>query len=187
LGLEYNDTKPKLNLPNLKKEKKVGIGFHSTSQAKYWNNPDGWQEVVNFLTDLGYECVVYSKEEDGYMGNNLPKGVSKFKGGSVQEVINDMVTCEFFIGIGSGLSWLAWSCNLPVVLISGFSKKYAEMSTGVYRVINENVCNGCFNLEKLDAGDWNWCPFLKNTSRQFECTKEISSQQVIQEIKKIIR
>ena len=187
LGLEYNETKPKLNLPNLKKEKKVGIGFHSTSQAKYWNNPDGWQEVVNFLTDLGYECVVYSKEEDGYMGNNLPKGVSKFKGGSVQEVINNMVTCEFFIGIGSGLSWLAWSCNLPVVLISGFSKKYAEMSTGVYRVINENVCNGCFNLEKLDAGDWDWCPILKNTSRQFECTKEISSQQVIQEIKKIIR
>jgi autotransporter strand-loop-strand O-heptosyltransferase len=187
LGLEYNEVKAKLKLPVVPKRKKVGIGFHSTAQAKYWNNPEGWQDIVDYLNSRGYECVVYSKEEDGYMGNNLPKGVSKFKGGSVQEVINDMVTCEFFIGIGSGLSWLAWSCNLPVVLISGFSKKYAEMSTGVYRVINENVCNGCFNLEKLDAGDWNWCPFLKNTSRQFECTKEISSQQVIQEIKKIIR
>jgi len=121
------------------------------------------------------------------MGNKLPKGVSKFHGGSIQEVINDMVTCEFFIGIGSGLSWLAWSCNLPLILISGFSEKYAEMLTGVHRVINENVCNGCFNKYRLDAGDWNWCPILKNTNRQFECSKEITSKMVIQEIQKILR
>jgi len=60
------------------------------------------------------------------MGNTHPKGIQQFPKSSLQEVINDMQTCEFFIGIGSGLSWLALSVGLPVVLISGFSETYTE-------------------------------------------------------------
>jgi autotransporter strand-loop-strand O-heptosyltransferase len=186
LGLEYTEIRPKLNLPNLPKKKKVGIGFHSTAQAKYWNNPDGWQKVVDYLTSLGYECMIYSKEGDGYMGNQYPKGVTLYKGGNLQEVIDDLSECEFFIGLGSGLSWLAWACELPVVLISGFSEKWAETTLDTYRVINEKVCHGCFNSERLDAGDWNWCPLHKNTERMFECTKKISPDMVIKEVNKII-
>jgi autotransporter strand-loop-strand O-heptosyltransferase len=186
LGLEYKEIRPLLNLPNTPKKKKVGIGFHSTAQAKYWNNPDGWQKVVDYLVSLGYECMIYSKEGDGYMNNNYPKGVTIYKGGNLQEVINDLSECEFFIGLGSGLSWLAWACKLPVVLISGFSEKWAETTLDTYRVINENVCHGCFNSERLDAGDWNWCPLHKNTDRMFECTKRISTDMVIKEINKII-
>ncbi len=115
LGLEYTEIRPKLKLPNTPKKKKVGIGFHSTAQSKYWNNPDGWQAVVDHLDALGYECMIYSREGDGYMNNHYPKGVTIFKGGDLQEVINDLTTCEFFIGLGSGLSWLAWACKLPVV------------------------------------------------------------------------
>ena len=170
----------------LKRKKKVGIGIHSTAQAKYWNNPDGWQAVVDHLDALGYECMIYSREGDGYMNNHYPKGVTIFKGGDLQEVINDLTTCEFFIGLGSGLSWLAWACELPVVLISGFSEKWAETKLDTYRVINENVCHGCFNKERLDSGDWNWCPLHKNTERMFECTKRISSDMVIKEINNII-
>ncbi len=187
LGLEYKEIRPELNLPEVQKSKKVGIGIHSTAQAKYWNNPNGWQEVVDYLNNLGYECVIYSKEGDGYMGNFHPKNVTKFKGGTLQEVIDDLVTCEFFIGLGSGLSWLAWACKLPLVLISGFSEKWAETTLDTYRVINESVCHGCFNKEKFDAGDWNWCPLHKGTDRQFECSKQISSQMVINEINKIIK
>lgn len=186
LGLDYVEIRPKLKLPNTIKKKKVGIGFHSTAQAKYWNNPDGWQKVVDYLTSLGYECMVYSKEGDGYMGNNYPNGVTVYRGGNLQEVINDLSECEFFIGLGSGLSWLAWACELPVVLISGFSEKWAETTLDTYRVINENVCHGCFNSERLDAGDWNWCPLHKNTDRMFECTKKISPDMVIKGIDKII-
>jgi autotransporter strand-loop-strand O-heptosyltransferase len=98
LGLEYNEIRPILNQPNLPKKKKVGIGFHSTAQAKYWNNPDGWQKVVDYLISLGYECMIYSKEGDGYMNNNYPKDVTIYKGGNLQEVINDLSECEFFIG-----------------------------------------------------------------------------------------
>jgi autotransporter strand-loop-strand O-heptosyltransferase len=186
LGLDYKEIRPKLNLPNITKKKKVGIGFHSTAQAKYWNNPDGWQSVIDHLDALGYECMIYSKEGDGYMNNFYPKGVTLFKGGNLQEVINDLVSCEFFIGLGSGLSWLAWACELPVILISGFSEKFAETKLNTYRVINEDVCHGCFNNDRLNASDWNWCPLHKNTDRMFECTKEISSDMVIKEINKII-
>ena len=186
LGLPYNEVRAKLKIPNIPKKKKVGIGVHSTAQSKYWNNPMGWEEVVKYLTDRGYEVMVYSKEESGYMGNRNPNGTTKFKGGSIQDVIDDLATCEFFIGLGSGLSWLAWSVGLPVVLISGFSEKNAEMLTGVYRVINESVCHGCFNKYRLDAGDWNWCPIHKGTERQFECTKTITSSMVIEKINHLL-
>ena len=186
LGLDYKEVRPLLKLPNTPKKKKVGIGFHSTAQSKYWNNPDAWQTVIDHLNNLGYECMIYSKEGDGYMNNHYPKGVTIFKGGNLQEVINDLSSCEFFIGLGSGLSWLAWACKLPVVLISGFSEKWAETTLDTYRVINESVCHGCFNSERLDAGDWNWCPLHKNTDRMFECTKQISSDMVINQINKII-
>ena len=145
LGLDYKEVRPLLKLPNTPKKKKVGIGFHSTAQSKYWNNPDGWQTVVDHLNNLGYECMIYSKEGDGYMGNHYPKGVKIYKGGNLQEIIDDLSSCEFFIGLGSGLSWLAWACKLPVVLISGFSEKWAETTLDTYRVINESVCHGCFN------------------------------------------
>jgi autotransporter strand-loop-strand O-heptosyltransferase len=97
-----------------------------------------------------------------------------------------MATCEFFIGIGSGLSWLAWAAKLPIVLISGFSYDFTETSIDTYRVINKSVCTGCFNTHRLDPGDWNWCPLYKDTDRQFECTKSISTEMVISEINKII-
>ena len=186
LGLDYVEIRPELKLPNKPKKKKVGIGFHSTAQAKYWNNPDGWQVVIDYLDSLGYECMIYSKEGDGYMNNFYPKGVTIYKGGNLQEVINDLSTCEFFIGLGSGLSWLAWACKLPVVLVSGFSEKWAETTLDTYRVINEDVCHGCFNNDRLNAGDWNWCPLHKGTNRQFECSKKITSDMVIKEINKII-
>ena len=186
LGLEYNEVRPKLNISEVSKKKKVGIGFHSTAQAKYWNNKNGWQEVVDYLNSCGYECMIYSKEGNGYMGNNYPKGVKVYKGGSLQDVINEFATCEFFVGLGSGLSWLAWACELPVVLISGFSEKWAETKLDTYRVINEDVCHGCFNWDRLDAGDWNWCPKYKGTNRQFECSKQITSEMVINEINNIM-
>ena len=85
--------------------------------------------------------------------------------------------------MGSGLSWLAHSLNKKVILISGFSKPWCEFSTP-YRIINDNVCNGCFNdiNETFDRGDWNWCP----RNNDFICTKNISSELVINSLKEIL-
>jgi hypothetical protein len=58
-----------------------------------------------------------------------------------------------------------------------------------FRIINKNVCHGCWNNPKytFDKGDWNWCPKLKNTDRQFECSKSITSDVVIGNIKNIMK
>lgn len=186
LGLDYYEVRPNIIIPNVEKQKKVGIAIHGTAQSKYWNNPKGWQTVVNYLRDLGYEVMLYSKEGDGYMGNEHPHGITKFKGGNLQEVINDLATCQFFIGIGSGLSWTAWATRIPVILVSGFSEDYTETQSDTYRVINKNVCTGCFNWDRLDPGDWNWCPKFKGTERHFECTKSITGEMVIDKINQLI-
>lgn len=186
LGLSFSEIRPLLNLTKPNKLKKVGIGIHSTAQAKYWNNPNGWQKVVDYLKELGYSVTLYSKEHDGYMGNTHPIGVTKFQSDNLQYLISDLETCQFFIGLGSGLSWLAWACELPVVLISGFSDTYSETQDKTFRVINKTVCNSCFNNFRLNASDWNWCPVFRGTPQQFECTKSITDKMVISEIDKII-
>ena len=116
--------------------------------------------------------------------NYMPEGcVDKTGDFTLDERMAQIAGARFFIGLGSGLSWLAWAVDKPVVLISGFSKKFSEFQTE-YRVINESVCNGCWNDMscKFDRNDWFWCPRNKN----FECSKEISADMVLQQVKKLI-
>jgi autotransporter strand-loop-strand O-heptosyltransferase len=100
--------------------------------------------------------------------------------------MDELLKSKAFIGIGSGLSWLSWALDVPTVLISGFSYKWAEMKDCVRIGSPEGKCEGCFNRIRLDAGDWNWCPDHKGTERQFECTKLITSDMVIKELEKFL-
>ena len=118
------------------------------------------------------------------MGNKNPGGVIYIEGEkTLDNAIRYIKNSEMFIGIGSGLSWLSWSLEVPTVLISGFSTPKTEfLGPGVIRIFNSKVCNGCFNRGRLDASDWNWCPEHKGTDRQFECTKTITGKDVIEKI-----
>jgi FkbM family methyltransferase len=168
-------------------KKQVAIAIHATAQSKYWNNPFGWQNVVNHLKNLGYKVVLLSREGDGYMGNKHPKGIEKLPDGPLSKVVEELQKSEVFIGIGSGLSWVSWATNTPTILISGFSEGYSETQDNVYRITSpEGKCSGCYNRYKLDAGDWNWCPDHKGTGRQFECSKSIGASQVIEALEKML-
>jgi autotransporter strand-loop-strand O-heptosyltransferase len=189
LGLDYIEVRPKLKErkpyidPNLKQ---VCIGVFGTAQSKFWNNPSGWQDVVDWLKDRGYTVRLLSKEGDDYMGNKLPNGIVQHPNGPLELVMDEMLKSKAFIGIGSGLSWLSWSLNVPTVLISGFSYDWAEMQD-CYRVAApKGKCEGCFNRLRLDPSDWSWCPDHKGTERQFECTKSITSEMVIKELEKFL-
>jgi autotransporter strand-loop-strand O-heptosyltransferase len=186
LGLKYEELKPLLPKLGKKKKKLVSIAIHSTSQCKYWNNPTGWQEVVDFLKSEGYEVRLLSKEEDGYMGNKHPKGITTQPKGSLKDLIKVLQESEFFIGISSGLSWLAWASGTPTVIISGFTDVDLEPIDGITRIINKNVCNSCWSDYEFDPGNWNWCPINQGTDRLFECSKTISGNDVIKEIKNLI-
>jgi len=189
LGLPYTEIKPKLKerKPIVDTNyKQVCIGIHGTAQSKFWNNPNGWQDVVDWLNNKGYVVKLLSKEGDNYMGNKLPNGIVKHPNGPLELVMDEMKKSKAFIGIGSGLSWLSWALDVPTVLISGFSYEWAEMQDCIRIAAPKGKCEGCFNRLRLDAGDWNWCPDHKGTERQFECTKSITSEMVIKELEKFL-
>ena len=180
LNIKFRHLKANLGVGERRPLKRIGLGIHSTAQTKYWNNPTGWQELTDFLKVIGYEVIVLSNEGDGYMGNSYPAGATVHPSGGFEQLKQVMLTCEAFVGIGSGLSWLAWTLGVPTVLISGFSRPESEFEDeSVLRIFNEKSCNGCYNRYKFDAGDWNWCPDHAGTERQFECTKSITARHVI--------
>ena len=181
LGLEFTEVKPKLISSIVEKnDKQICIGFHSTTQAKYWNNPTGWQELVDWLISKGYTVKLLSKEGMEYMGNKVPQGVIQHPDGDIKLVMDELKKSKAFIGIGSGLSWLSWALDVPTVIISGFSYNWAEMTDCIRISAPEGKCAGCFNRTRLDASNWNWCP----DNRDYECTKTITSEMVIDELKK---
>lgn len=186
LGLDYIEVRPNIvkHDKTTRQQKYVTIGFHSTSQNKYWNNPTGWKEVVDYLHSNGLEPVFISKEGSDYMGNKYPNGATTIIPKSINHAIELIQGSEFFIGISSGLSWLAWSLGKKVILVSGFTDTYNEFTTNCERIINHSVCNSCWHRGKYDPGDWNFCPDQKGTTRQFECTKSITGTEVINTIKK---
>ena len=165
--------------------KYVCIAPHASALAKYWNRPGGWQAVIDHLNGKGYKVVYISQEpledawHDSKLGGTL-KNVMDLSGDlPISERFNDLCFADYFIGVGSGLSWLSWSAGTPTMLISGFSKPYTEFEENCDRIFHDDVCNGCFNTHKLDAGDWWWCPIHKGTDRQFECTKTITEDEII--------
>lgn len=189
LGLDYEELKPLLPQYGKVKKKRVCIAVHSTAQCKYWNNPKGWQEVVDYLVKEGYEVRLLSTEKDGTRGNRNPKGITLQEAGPLRKLVKVLQESEFFIGISSGLSWMSWACDIPTIIISGFTDENLEpKKDNIIRIINKNVCNGCWathNPFEIKY-DWHWCPVHKDTERQFECTKTITGEDVIKQIK-IIR
>ena len=197
LGLEHKEIKPKVTVPNEPtrfKDKYVVIAPHASAHAKYWNNPGGWQKVIDYLNEKGYEVVMITSEKlndkwhDSKLGGTLT-GVTNKTGDHIdlKDRMVDIKHADAFIGLGSGLSWVSWAIGTPTVLISGFSKPYSEFE-GCERIFTpkESICNGCFNREWLNAGDWEWCPDHKDTDRHFECSKTITVEQVINGLNKAL-
>jgi autotransporter strand-loop-strand O-heptosyltransferase len=187
LKLHNKEIRCKIDIDRTKKsnfnKKYVCIATQSTGQYKYWNRENGWVETVNYLKNLGYDVVCIDKHHsfgNGEIMNEIPhNAINKTGDLPLEDRINDLYHCEFFIGLGSGLSWLAWACEKPVIMISGFSDPISEFYTP-YRIHNKNVCNSCWNdfTCTFDRSNWLWCPRNKN----FECSREITFDMVKEKI-----
>jgi autotransporter strand-loop-strand O-heptosyltransferase len=193
LGLEYKPEKPLIDFKVKDrpiKEKYVVIATQSTAQSKYWNYKGGWEILVDHLNSLGFKVIcidlhkIFGNGKD-YV-NVIPKNALDFTGNKpLEDRINQIYHSSFFIGLPSGLSWLAWSVGVPVVLISGFSYPYTEFKTQ-YRVQNHKVCTGCWNDDLFDKGNWKWCP-KPDKKELFECTKSITPEMVIETVNRLIK
>ena len=88
---------------------------------------------------------------DSKLGGTLKGVIDKTGDAPLSERANDIINAKAFIGIGSGLSWLAWGLGTPVTMISGFSKPYSEFKDCERIFTPEGKCNGCFNKTQLNA------------------------------------
>ncbi|UFZ05849.1 autotransporter strand-loop-strand O-heptosyltransferase [Bradyrhizobium ontarionense] len=161
----------------------VCIAVQATTQCKQWNNPDGWQSIVAFLKATGYRVICIDQKAESNHGDfrtRIPADAEDQTGDRpLPERARWLRHAAFFVGLSSGLSWLAWAVGTPVVLISGFTHPTNEFATP-YRIINHHACNSCWNdvRHRFEHEDALWCPRLKGTPRQFECTRLITANHV---------
>jgi autotransporter strand-loop-strand O-heptosyltransferase len=193
LGVDPSDARPRLKLTDESRpvaEPYVCIAVQSSTQCKHWNNPEGWHEVVAFFKAQGFRVLCIDQKRVGGAGliwNHIPHGAEDFTGDlPLAERAQFLRHAHAFVGLSSGLSWLAWAAGVPVVMISGFTHPDNEFHTP-YRVINWHACNSCWNDVRLrfDHQDFMWCPRHAGTDRQFECTRLITGHHVIETIKRI--
>ena len=186
LGVDPAEAPPRIAIPDDRRplaEPYVCIAVQSTMQSKYWNNPTGWVEIVDFLKQAGYRVVCIDQKRThgkGLVWTHMPNGAQDETGARpLVERARWLKHAEFFVGLSSGLSWLAWAVGTPVVMISGFTHPRNEFATP-YRVINYHACNSCWNdpLVRYIRDDFLTCPRHQDTPRQFECTRLITAEQV---------
>jgi autotransporter strand-loop-strand O-heptosyltransferase len=196
--------RPIISIPDLSrpiKNKYITLGVHSTCQLKYWNHPSGiksqpdstnWNELSSILRKRGYTPVTVEKDEmygTPPFWNGVPSKSNKQIGKSLLESANIIKHSEMYIGLSSGMSWVAHAMGKRVAMIANFTEDWNEFDLSLddyIRITNKSVCHGCWNRINLDysfdKNDWYWCPNHKNTERQFECHKSISVNSVIEKI-----
>ena len=196
LGLEYTELKAKVKFEKHRRPQNIPgnyvcISIQSSSQAKYWNYPNGWQTIVDYIkSEFGYSVVCIDKHKrfgNGQTMNELPKGVIDNTGNHpLTERAKTIYHSKFFIGIGSGLSWLSWCVGKPVILISSFSKPHTEFQTDVIRLYNDNYLSGYYNTGTYDRKHWNWNPIMEcNTFEDWSRMETITPEQVMKAVKEI--
>jgi autotransporter strand-loop-strand O-heptosyltransferase len=225
LGLDTHvDPEPPhvLVTKNLERDKPyVAISYSGSKACKLWWNPFGWEKIIDYLKCRGFDVVCIDKERCVGMPGSFyhkPSGVIDLTGDMpLQERVNQISGAAFFIGMASGLSWLAWACRKPVIMISGFSRPEMEFYTP-YRVYNEeNLCNDCWGDTTIPFYHhaWDWCPRVdekvyeldkrvreapsleersmilherdEEMAKKFSCTLNINSARVIKTIEQVIK
>ena len=197
--------RPVVSIPELLrpiKNKYVALGVHSTCQIKYWNHPNGlisqgdstnWNELSAILRKRGYTPVTVEKDELYGLSpfyNGVPSKSNKQIGKTLLDAVNIINHSEFYIGLSSGMSWVAHALGKKVVMISNFTEDWNEFDLlldDYIRITNKSVCHGCWNKVNVEhtfnKNDWYWCPLHKDTERQFECHKSITVNDVMEKIK----
>lgn len=150
----------------------VCMAVNGSMKAKGWNNPQAIRETVEYLKSRGYRVMLIDKEKTDLYGAQDLTGIRP-----LTERASLIKGAKLFIGMSSGLSWLAWACRVPVVLLSGFTEPWHEFRTP-YRVLNWHACHGCWNKpdKQFPCQDDGIC----------ECSTAINSKLVIDQIKRII-
>lgn len=178
LNMPYKPIRPKISIPdiNIPYENYICITEHTSRKSKYWNNPTGWQDVVDYCTLKGVKVVVCSKEPTTLRGvidrtGDIP----------LSNRVALIHKAKVLIAPSTGLAWVAYATNTPCIMISGSTEDWHEFPNQ-YRIINKDVCHGCINNEKYNFNDKLDCP----ENKDYICSKSISSKMVIDKLSEIL-
>lgn len=176
----------------------VCIATKTTCYVKHWLNPFGWIQIVDFLKSMGYDVycidrdpIAYGHEKDNAARfasfTNPYNAIAENGNIPLEERWKKINNADFFIGLSSGLSWLAWTTKTPIIMISNFTAEHNEFFTP-YRVMNKGVCNSCWNdgREKFINSDFFYCPKHRNDSHAYECMRCITVEQVKNTIQRLM-
>src|SRR6516165_2455778 len=105
LGVDPTEVPPRIHLPDDSRpipEPYVCIATQSTTQAKYWNNPGGWLEIVRFLKTAGYRVICIDQRPvhgTGLIWNHIPNGAEDQTGDRpLTERARWLKYADFFVG-----------------------------------------------------------------------------------------
>lgn len=206
LGFNFKlEIRPKLILKKNPIKNHIVICARSTAGSKEWQRKNGWKDLIFMLAKEDYSIDIIYKRPDADLKkereslerilsdlnisteeyNEISDRVKFVFNVPLTDAVAAISQASLFIGLPSGLSWVAWALEVPVIMISGFSHAYTEFDC--IRVQNTSVCNGCWNNPnyRFDKTWW-WCPKHAGTERQFECTKHIEPISVFNEVVKIL-
>jgi autotransporter strand-loop-strand O-heptosyltransferase len=202
LGLiNFEYIRPKINKSGKErpiKNKYVTFSVHSTAQCKYWNHPDGrkkqltsdnWNELSGMFRKMNITPVCVDKWDSfgvSPLFNHVPKKSLNVIDRSLIDAINYIEHSEFYIGLSSGMSWVAHALGKPVCMIANFLNEHNEFDIGIddyLRITDKSACHDCWYTNNFNSGDWYWCPKHQNTDREFECHKIITPTRVMTELK----
>jgi len=205
LGLDEQLIKPKLWIPDAPrniKGKYVCISTHSTAQSKYWNygydwtkKRDygvGWQEIINYLNEIGYKVVVLNKypiwgSSENFNEHIFYDVIDKTGEINLLDRIIDLKYADFYIGLNSGISWLAWAIGTAVInIVNLHPPEFFFKADKTLHQNSDDICHDCCLEYAFQRNDWMFCPRQRNTDRQFECSTTITPKMVIKKIKEFV-
>ena len=175
------------------------FAIHSTAQVKYWNtgkrkdqqHSPRWRELCRLFKKVGIDGVMVDKFY-GYgqapYWNEPPNNCTTVINQHFDTVLNTIFHSAFFIGLSSGMSWVALALGKKTCMIAPWTypdNEFGETTDTHIRIDSDAPCTNCWDTHstEFDKSDWYWCPKHKNTPREFECSASIYSYQVFNKIK----
>ena len=138
LGLNDNEIKPNVIIRNSHiancNTQYICISEFASASNKMWQYEGGWQRIVDYINEIGYEVRVISKEP-----TELKNVVNLTGNFSLDERITQLSGAKLFIGVSSGLAWLSWAVGTHVMMISDISPKWHEFQTDITRLSNNKT------------------------------------------------
>lgn len=179
--------------------KYYSFSIHSTAQIKYWNagerhlqtSSPKWKELAGLMKkETGLNSVWIDKDY-GFGTSpyfNELRHSPRLIGSDFDIVLHEIKHSEFYIGLSSGLSWVAKGLGKKTIMIAPWAEaknEFGETNENHIRVEGRSECQHCWSRHALnfDKGNWYWCPEHEGTEREFECSASIEAMDVLAAIK----